>query len=104
MAHPHVHWWSLCDVVGRRSHGGAGNYDKIAETLGAAGVPVVSVALGQAAAADGAATEPPPALPPLLIALCMLRVLRRRNHTGALLLCSCASVHLRGVHLRPRAA
>lgn len=79
---------------GIRSHGRAGNYDKIAETLGAAGVPVVSVALGQAAAADGAATEPPPALPPLLIALCMLRVLRRKNHTGALLLWSCAFVHL----------
>lgn len=75
----------------------AGNFETIAEALAPIGVPIITVAFGDAAppsstppatAEDSNApvdtiTEQP-ALPELLIALCMQRVLRRKTHVGAL--------------------
>lgn len=73
--------------------GAAGHLDSIAEMVGASRVPVVTVAFGQPARRGGGGGdvdtgEPAPsrqALPDLLTAICMLRVLRRTNHTGTCL-------------------
>eukprot|EP00892_Ulva_mutabilis_P010846 jgi/Ulvmu1/8133/UM040_0029.1 len=85
----------------------AGNFEAIAEVLAPMGVPIVTVSFGHSAEdADedsrhhasldaGAVAETAcvrPALPDMLIALCMLRVLRREDHVGNLTPHECDNV------------